>query len=137
MPRAGASDEDVLAAAGRVLRERRTVRSQRLLGELVAAELRREHPEAAIAPARVRRLVAGAPFCRLDFRARRGPREKPLYSCPVCRGPVRRVKNLTLFGGEVTLVLRCTRCSYRTGKEKLIPTLYVFHHRAKEERDSR
>jgi len=124
-----ASDERVLAAAQRVLEIHPAVSTQRRFGELVLKELQQEDPTAQVTPSRVRRLVASAPFCRLEYRAREGPKEKPLSRCPVCGGGLERVKNQTLFGGEVTLVLTCTRCRYRTGRRKRVPTYYSFHGR--------
>lgn len=124
-----ADDERVLGAARRVLAERHTVPTQRRFGDFVNAELQKETPHVSVTAARVRRLVAAAAFCRLEYKARDGPAEKVLSSCPVCGGRLDRLKNQTLFGGEVTLVMRCPRCHYRTGKKKRIPTVYSFHWR--------
>lgn len=122
-----ASDEEVLAAAKRILKAERSIQTQGVLGRLVNRELAKEPDAPRVTPSRVRRLVAQAPFARLELKARRGPKEKVLNACPVCSGRLDRVKNQTLFGGEVTLVLRCPQCGYWTGKEKRIPTRYVFH----------
>lgn len=124
-----AADEVVVAAAQRVLARERSVSTQRRLGLLVEAELRREDDAFGVTAGRVRRLVAAQPFAKLEYRARKGGREKTLHKCPICGGALGRVKNETLFGGEVTLVLRCAACKYWTGKEKRVPTYYVFHYR--------
>jgi hypothetical protein len=105
------------------------VETQKRFGALVAAELQRETPPATVTPERVRRLCAAASWCRLEYRTREGSGHKVLHHCPVCGGRLERVKNQTLFGGEVTLVLRCERCHYRTGKRKRVPTFYSFHWR--------
>jgi len=44
----------------------------------------------------------------------------------------KRVKNLTIWGGEVTIEFRCNKCGYWTGKKKRIPTRYVFHLKKKK-----
>jgi hypothetical protein len=126
---ARADDERVLAAAQRVLETHRTVATQKRFGQLVARELEREVPGASVMASRVRRLVASAPFCRLEYDTREGSAKKALNRCPVCGAPLERVKNQTLFGGEVTLVQNCSRCRYRTGKKKRVPTYYAFHWR--------
>ena len=41
--------------------------------------------------------------------------------------PSKGVKNLTIWGGEVTIQFQCSDCGYWTGKKKRIPTRYVFH----------
>jgi len=124
-----AADERVLAAARTVLEIHGTVDTQKRFGELVLDVLRQDDPAAGVTGPRVRRLVASAPFCRLEYRSREGRADKPLNRCPVCASGLERVKNQTLFGGEVTLVLRCPRCRYRTGKRKRVPTFYSFHLR--------
>lgn len=129
VPARGADDASVLAAAERVLRRRRYVVTQREFGRLVAEELGTNGPTRPVSGERARRLAASAPFCRLEYHARNGPKEKVLHACPVCAGELMRVKNETLFGGQVTLVLRCRACGYRTGKQKRVPTLYMFHWR--------
>ncbi len=121
-----ATDDEVLDAARRILETRRFVQTQRQLGRLVVEQLGGR----GVTPGRARRLVAAAPFCRVEYHSREGPAEKVLHSCPICRGRLDRVKNQTLFGGEVTLTLRCPSCGYRTGKRKRVPTLYIFHWRA-------
>lgn len=128
MSRRVAGDEAILEAARRILARETSVQTQRRLGRLVAQELRREDAGVGLTAERVRRLLARAGFVKLEYRARKGEREKVLHKCPVCWGELRRVKNQTLFGGEVTLVLRCGDCGYWTGKEKRVPTYYVFHY---------
>lgn len=119
-----ADDAAIVEAARRVLREVKTIVSQREMRRQVVRALATQ----AAGEERVRRVLATQPFVRLELRARRGPREKILTRCPVCATSLDRVKNQTLFGGEVTLVLRCPVCGYWTGKEKRIPTLYIFHY---------
>lgn len=125
-----AGDETIVGAARRVLSREKSVATQRRLGELVASELRQDDAEVGLTAARVRRLIATQPFVKVEYRARRAVRQRPFHRCPVCRGALGRVKNQTLFGGEVTLVQRCGACGYWTGKEKRVPHYYVFHYRA-------
>src|SRR5687768_4920177 len=103
-------DEEVLAAARRVLREAKSIVSQREMRRLVLLELRRDDKASSLGGERLRRLLATHDFVRVEMRSRRGPREKILNRCPVCDSPLLKQKNQTLFGGEVTLTLRCSRC---------------------------
>lgn len=121
-----ADDENVLDAAQRVLDENPTVVTQRRMAELVSKRLAN-----AVTPQRVRRLLIRAPFCRVEYRTRDETRRRGIYSCPICGAAVERAKNQTLFGGEVTLTLRCTECKYWTGRTRRVPTVYSFHLRGK------
>ena len=123
-------DAAILDAARRVLASAKSIVSQREMHTQVLRELRQQNSKAAVTPERVRRILATQPFVRMELRARKGPKEKVLTRCPVCGTRLERVKNQTLFGGEVTLTLRCPACGYWTGKDKRIPTLYIFHYQA-------
>lgn len=127
MPSGVLEDAEVIAAVRRVLQRATTIVSQRELRHQVVRELERTRPGAAVGEERVRRLAAVQPFVRLELHSRRGDRQKVLNRCPVCDARLERLKNQTLFGGEVTLTLRCPRCHYWSGKEKRVPTLYIFH----------
>jgi len=121
-------DAAIMDAARRVLASAKSIVSQREMHTQVLRELRQSNSKAGVTAQRVRRVLATQPFVRLELRARKGPKEKVLTRCPVCSTRLERVKNQTLFGGEVTLTLRCPACSYWTGKDKRIPTLYIFHY---------
>lgn len=126
-------DADVIEAARRVLKSAKTMVSQREFRRRVVADLQRSQPGATVGEERVRRLAAVQPFVRLELHSRRGSRAKVLTRCPVCDARLDRLKNQTLFGGEVTLTLRCPRCHYWSGKEKRVPTLYIFHYQGPQE----
>ena len=36
------------------------------------------------------------------------------------------MKNITIYGGTVTLGHKCKRCGYWTGKTRRIPSRYIF-----------
>lgn len=125
-----ARDEDVRAAALRILSRHHTVVSQRRFAALVSKELANLDPPAAITPQRLRRIMTRTDFCRLEYKSREGSKQKVLHACPICGGRLRKGRNQTLFGGEVTLMMRCSDCSYWTGRGKRQPTLYTFHLRS-------
>lgn len=123
-----ADDAAIIEAARRVLVSAKSVVSQREMRRQVVRELQANDSTASAGEGRIRRILSTQPFVRLELRARRGPKEKILTKCPVCGTRLTREKNQTLFGGEVTLTLRCPACGYWTGKDKRVPTLYIFHY---------
>ncbi len=121
------SDEKVRKAVTKVLKKYRTVSSQYRLKELVEQELKAGKNEFHVSGSRLRNLVLKSDLVRIEIHSREGSPDKVLNRCPVCNNSLKRVKNQTIFGGEVTIELRCSKCGYWTGKKKRIPTLYVFH----------
>ena len=76
---------------------------------------------------RLRDIAINSGFVNLEIHSREGSPHKVLTKCPVCGKKLKRVKNLTIWGGEVTIQFQCSNCGYWTGKKKRIPTRYVFH----------
>jgi predicted RNA-binding Zn-ribbon protein involved in translation (DUF1610 family) len=122
-----ASDEKILGAVKKVLQKYHTVSSQHALKKLVEKELQSKKQQVYVSEPRLRVLVLRSGLVQVEIHTREGNPDKILYKCPVCGGVLQRVKNQTIYGGEVTLEYRCGLCGYWTGKKKKIPTLYVFH----------
>ncbi len=123
LPRAQA----VLAAAHAVLADAGTVVSLTRFLELVRQRLHRDVPDAPLGTQRLRRMMAEASFCRIELRTRPAEGEDPPDRCPVCGRGLETVRNQTLFGEEVAVARRCPRCPYRAGRQRRVPTLYIFH----------
>jgi len=121
------SDEKIIKAVTKVLKKYRTVSSQHRLKELVENELKTKNDEFHVSGSRIRNLVLKSDLVRIEIHSREGSPDKVLHRCPVCNNSLKKVKNQTIFGGEVTIEFRCSNCGYWTGKKKRIPTLYVFH----------
>jgi hypothetical protein len=121
------SDEEILGAVKKVFRKYHTVTSQCALKKLVEKELQTKTTQFHVSGARLRTVVLTSGFVQVEIHTREGDPDKVLHKCPVCGGRLQRVKNQTIYGGEVTLEFRCDFCGYWTGKKKKIPTLYVFH----------
>ena len=121
------SDERVTKAVKKVLKEYRTVLSQCKLKKLVEKELKTKKKQYHVSESRLRNIVLKNDIAKIEIHSREGDPHKVLNKCPVCDGSLDRVKNLTVYGGEVTIEFRCPTCGYWTGKKKRIPTLYVFH----------
>lgn len=121
------SDEDILGAVKKVFQKYHTVTSQRALKKFVEKELQTKKKQFHVSEPRLRTLVLNSGLVQVEIHSREGDPDKILHKCPVCGGSLQRVKNQTIYGGEVTIEFRCDRCGYWTGKKKKIPTLYVFH----------
>jgi hypothetical protein len=123
------SDKKVEQALKKIFKKYFTVTSQRKLKELVEKELRQKKQQFHVSERRLRSIVLDSGLVKIEIHSREGDPHKVLTRCPVCNEPLKRVKNLTIYGGEVTIEFRCSKCGYWTGKKKRIPTLYVFHRK--------
>jgi hypothetical protein len=121
------SDEEILTAVEKVFQKYHTVTSQHALKKFVEKELQSKKKHLHVSGPRLRTLVLNSGKAHVEIRTREGDPKKIMNKCPVCGGVLQRVKNQTIYGGEVTIEFRCAICGYWTGKKKKIPTLYVFH----------
>jgi hypothetical protein len=121
------SDEQVLNGLEKILKEFRTVHSQNRLKTLVSKKISTKKKKYNVSGSRLRNLAINSDFVKLEIQSREGDPKKIMTKCPVCNNTLKRVKNLTIWGGEVTIEFRCNKCSYWTGKKKRIPTRYIFH----------
>jgi len=126
------SDEQIKVALENVLKKYRTVHSQNKLTELIRKELTTKKQKFGISGTRLRNFAIKSNFVKLEIHSREGDPKKLMTRCPVCGSNLKRVKNLTIWGGEVTIEFRCPNCGYWTGKKKRIPTRYVFHLKKKK-----
>jgi uncharacterized protein with PIN domain len=123
------SDERLIRTIRQVFRKYRSITSQHRLKTLVERELRTKEKSFGVTGARLRLLLITHNLAKVEIHSREGDPRKILTRCPVCNNTLNRVKNQTIWGGEVTLEFRCGRCGYWTGKKKRIPTRYVFHQK--------
>lgn len=121
------SNDEIKEVLKDVLRKFRTVQSQNKLKDLVIKELNKKKKKFGLTGNRLRNIAINSDFIKLEIHTREGDPDKLMVRCPVCRGNLKRVKNLTIWGGEVTIEFRCPTCGYWTGKKKRIPTRYIFH----------
>ena len=125
------TDEQVLIGLEKVLKEFRTVHSQNKLKKLVTKELATKKKKFSVSGSRLRNIAINSNLVKLEIHTREGDPKKLMTKCPVCGNTLNRVKNLTIWGGEVTIEFRCKKCNYWTGKKKRIPTRYIFHFKTK------
>jgi hypothetical protein len=125
------SDKQIKTALQKVLKKNRTVPSQNKLKKLTIKELNTKKKTYGVSEQRLRNIAINSDFVKLEIHSREGDPKKLLAKCPVCGNVLNRVKNLTIWGGEVTIEFTCSKCGYWTGKKKRIPTRYVFHLKKK------
>ena len=97
------SDEQVLNGLKKVLKEYRTVNSQNKLKRLVTKELSSKKKKFNVSSSRLRNIAINSNFVQLEIHTREGDPKKLMVKCPVCGNNLKRVKNLTIWGGEVTI----------------------------------
>ena len=125
------SDEKVEKALLEVLKDFRTVNSQNNLKKLVEKKLSKKKKKYGISGTRLRNIALKSNLVKIEIHTREGDPKKLLNKCPVCGSSLKKLKNLTIWGGEVTIEFRCSKCSYWTGKKKRIPIRYIFHYKGK------
>lgn len=123
------SDERIRESLARVFSTRREVNSQHRLKVLVERDLKGEE-RFRVGEVRLRLIAIESGLVDLEIHCRETEEMKSLIRCPVCGERLKRVRNMTVFGGTVTLGYRCGRCKYWTGLRRRIPTRYVFTRRA-------
>ena len=126
------SDSDIKNALETVLKKLNVVNSQNKLKSLVSEELDKKEEKFGVTGSRIRNIAISSNFVKVDIHSRESDLNRPITKCPVCRNPLKQVKNLTIWGGEVTIKLKCVKCNYWSGKKKRIPTRYIFHLKKKK-----
>ena len=125
------SDEQIQKALKKIFSKRRTINSQIRLKNLVEEELKTKDKNYGVSNTRLRNIAINSEFIKLEIHSREGDPHKTMNKCPVCGHSFKNVKNLTIWGGEVTIEFRCDNCGYWTGKKKRIPTRYDFQVKKK------
>jgi len=120
------SDTEVVDAIKDALRRHGVVSSQRKMTELVLRELHRHDPDYSVSEGRVRRLALKNGLADIVIRGREGKAKTRAGACPVCGSKMKRLRNMTVYGGTVTFGYKCGECGYWTGLKHRVPTLYIF-----------
>lgn len=79
---------------------------------------------------RARRLAFDSDLVDMEIECRETHELRSLFKCPVCGRRLKMVKNMTIFGGTVTLGYTCPHCPYWTGIHRRVPTRYIFTRRS-------
>lgn len=123
------NDDRVVESLRRVLSARQIVDSQRKLKQLIEKDLKGDMKYRVGEP-RLRVLAIESGLINLEIRCRDTQERRSLIKCPVCGNRLRKVRNMTVYGGTVTLGYRCERCKYWTGLKRRVPTRYIFTRRS-------
>jgi hypothetical protein len=103
-----------------------SARSQAGLRRALLPALAAKDPLFVLGGWRLRKLLLDSPGVRVDVRYAERPTRRPLQRCPVCRSPLRPIRNRTLEGDRVTLGYRCTHCAYWTHLRRRVPVRYRY-----------
>ena len=121
-------EEQILEALEKVFSRRRVVNTQRGLKQLVEKELGNDE-KYGVGEVRLRHIAIEVPWIGMEINYRQSPEKRALIKCPVCKSKLKKVRNLTVFGGTVTLGFKCETCGYSSGLKRRIPVRYVFTRR--------
>jgi uncharacterized protein with PIN domain len=123
------NDPRVRDSLVRIFSTRPVVESQRRLKALVEKDLKGDE-KYRVGERRLRILAIESGLVDLEIHCRETPEMRSLVKCPVCGQRLKKVRNMTVYGGAVTLGYRCERCKYWTGLKRRVPTRYVFSRRS-------
>ncbi|MEW5936897.1 MAG: hypothetical protein AB1665_03640 [Candidatus Thermoplasmatota archaeon] len=124
-----ATDEMAIVALRNVFAKQKSVSSQRRLKCLVDKELASSGDPYKVGERRLRLLVLAHDMARIEMDYREVESKRAISLCPVCRQRLSIAKNMTVFGGTVTLGYRCKKCGYSTGAKRKVPVRYTFFRR--------
>ena len=122
------SVERIRESLARVFATRHEVESQHRLKLLVEKDLRGEE-RFRVGETRLRQIALDSGLIHLEIHTRETEQMRSLIKCPVCGERLKRVRNMSVYGGTVTLGYKCGRCGYWTGLRRRIPIRYVFTRR--------
>lgn len=122
-----ASNKQIEKSLTKVLKKFRTIDSQNKLKKLIEKDLSKKKKKYSVSGSRLRKIALNSNLVKLEIHTREGDPRKLMTKCPVCGSSLKKLKNTTIWGGEVTIELRCPKCNYWTGKKKQVPTRYIFH----------
>lgn len=105
------------------------INSQRKLGELVRKKVKETEHLYQLSDERIRRLAVSNHLVELELRYKEAGEGKLPHKCPICGSKLKRLKNMTIDGGTVTLGYACQTCRYWTGLRRNVPARYVFTSR--------
>lgn len=116
-------DEEVEYALREVLKKHKEVASQKHLKALTLGMLKKRNQFYMLSAKRARRIAANTNGVKIRVEKRRS--KKDARVCYVCGGKLRSVKTKNLYGKEVIVGKRCTKCRFKIDK-KLMPKRYIF-----------
>jgi len=123
------SDDDVAKAIEDCMSAHPRIKTQQELQTYVSSELRSVDRRFRIGADRIRRIGIGRGIIDIEIRYARSNRIKQLDSCPVCRDPLKPIRNMTLDGDVIELRRVCRACGYSAAGEADRPFRYTITKR--------
>ena len=97
--------------------------------ELVEHELNQGDEKYHVSGPRIRKLAIISGIANVEVHTRGNGKKWKGTKCPVCGSKLKESKNMTVYGDTVTLGYVCPRCTYCTGRERRMPSRYIFTRR--------
>src|SRR3989442_9476973 len=119
------SDDRVRDSLVRVFSTRPMVDSQRRLKQLVEKDLKGDEKYRVGEP-RLRVLAIDSGLVDLEIRCRDTEEMRSLIKCPVCGARLKKVRNMTVYGGTPHPRYRRERRTHLAGLRRRVPTPPVF-----------
>ena len=123
------SEEDIAKAIVSCLSEHGVVNSQRKLGELVRQKIKGEESSYIVSDKRIRKIAISRKLVELELKYKEERYSSLPHKCPICGSRLKRLRNMTVYGGTVTLGYICNGCKYWTGLKRNVPARYIFTSR--------
>lgn len=119
-------DERLVDAIFVVMYRNQQVRSQTELARLVRTEIQKDGGEFRVSNERVRMLAVkkGLVNVHIDYHELDDPNLPD--ACPVCRGTMNPVRNMTIYGESREIGRKCAVCPYSVGTKRRVPGRYIF-----------
>ena len=119
------SDDRLAEAIFVVMYRNQQVVSQKEMAAMVLRELEKDGEEYRVSGERIRRLIVNRDMAQLEIDYKEFEGDLP-DTCPVCRNPLKSVRNSTLDGNMVEIMRKCTSCPYSVGSIMHVPGRYIF-----------
>ncbi len=123
------SKEEIVKAIASCITDYGVINSQRKLGEIVRRKMQETEHLYHVSDERIRKLAVSNHLVDLELKYKEAKGVKLPHKCPICGSRLKRLKNMTIDGGTVTLGYSCPTCRYWTGLKKNVPARYVFTSR--------
>jgi hypothetical protein len=122
-------DIDIAKAIDNCLTRTPRIRSQAALYELVITELMCVDESYRVSNERIRRVGIRKKLFNLEIRYAHTNGASPYKKCPVCRGELESIRNMTLDGKTVELSRNCRTCGYSAKSDACRPARYIITRR--------
>ncbi len=119
-------DDDIAKAIDNCLTRSPRVRSLTVLSDLVTTELMCVDESYRVGGERIRRVGVERGLFDLEIRYAHTDGSPSFTRCPVCRGELRSVRNMTLDGDTVELSRECRKCGYSASSGAFRPARYII-----------